>query len=250
MRIILALAAVLPFAALAAESEADKGPWAGEVSAGYVATSGNTETSSTNGKLELIYDSKLWRNTFNASALHSKNTTDAPAPLTGTVDVVTAEQYKAGDKLDFNFTEHDYAFVAVEWELDRFGAIRERTSETLGYGRKILTGPLHTLELEIGGGARQLEAQGSSETSSDSIGRGRIAYRWNFSEASFFGQTVKVESGKNNTSTESVTEVKLTLIGKLFATASFTLRNNSDVPPLTEKTDTITTFGLGWSFGK
>lgn len=227
-----ALLTLIPFAAQAE-------PWSGEVSAGYVATSGNTDTSTSNAKAEIVYATTAWRNTFNALAIHSEQG-----------GLRTTERYAIGDKADFNFTERDYAFVSLEFEKDLFGAVRERTSETVGYGRKILTGPEHLLEAEIGGGARQTEAQGTGEKSSDSIGRGRIAYKWKFSETSHFGQVVKVESGKSNTFTESVTDLKLALVGKLFATASYTLRQNSDVPPLAKKTDTITTVGLGWSFGK
>ena len=220
-------------------------PWSGEASAGVVVTTGNSEGSTANAKGEVVYDSERWRNTFNASALN----TTATDPVTGT-DTRTAERYLAGNKADFNFTDHDYAFLALEYELDRFGPVRERSSETAGYGRKILTGPAHTLEAELGAGTRQTEAQVTEEKDSDAIGRGRVAYKWNFSETSNFSQTAKVESGDSNTFVESVTELRVSLVGKLFALGSYTLRNNSEVPPGAQKTDTITTVSLGWSFGK
>lgn len=232
-------AVLIPLALASAPYAAQAQPWSGEVSAGYVATSGNTDTSTSNAKAEVVYTQKAWRNTFNALAINSEQ-----------AGLRTTERYAFGDKADINLTEHDYAFLSVEFEKDLFGAVRERTSETAGYGRKILTGPEHTLEAEIGGGARQTEAQGTGEKASDTIGRGRLAYKWKFTETSHFGQVVKVESGESNTFTEAVTDLKLALVGKLFATASYTLRQNSDVPPLAKKTDTITTIGLGWSFGK
>jgi len=249
MKLHFGCAALLLLGALSGPSLAVE-PWSGEVGAGYIATSGNSENRSVNAKGELVFTSERWRNTLNAAALHSQQT-DAVTHE----NVVSAERYTAGDKLDFNFTERDYAFVALEWEKDLVGPIRERMSETAGYGRKVLTGPAHLLELELGAGARQTETQVTPEApvaveSDDAIGRGRVAYRWNFTEASHFGETVKVESGKSNTTLESVTELKLTLVGKLFALASYTLRQNSDVPAGTKKTDTITTFSLGWSFGK
>lgn len=230
------------FGAVAADPPS---PWSGEASAGVVVTTGNSESSTANAKGEVVHASRLWRNTFNAAALRSEQT-DA---LTGD-DVVTAERYAVGNKTDFNFTDRDYAFLALEFEKDLVGPVRERTSETTGYGRKILTGPAHLLEAELGAGARQTEAQVTEEKNSDLIGRGRLAYKWNFSETSHFGETIKVESGDSNTTSESVTELRLSLVGKLFALASYTVRTNSDVPPGTRKTDTITAFSLGWSFGK
>ena len=220
-------------------------PWSGEASAGLVVTSGNSRSETINAKGEVVYKSERWRNTFNAGAIKSEQT-DA---VTG-LDVKTAERYLVGNKTDFNFTDRDYAFLALEYEKDLIGPIRERASETVGYGRKVLTGPEHLLELEIGGGARQTEAQVTAEKNDDLIGRGRVAYKWNFSETSYLGETTKVESGESNTFTESVTELRVSLVGKLFALASYTARNNSDVPPGTKKTDTITAISLGWTFGK
>ena len=220
-------------------------PWSGEVSAGTVVTTGNTESSTLNAKGEVVYQSTRWRNTSNGSVIRTE-TTD---PVTNT-DVVTAERYLAGNKTDFNFDERNYAFVALEFEKDLVGPVRERASETVGYGRKILLGPTHLLEAELGGGARQTEEQGTRAQDDDLIGRFRAAYKWNFSETSYFGETVKVESGDSNTTSESVSELRVSLIGKLFALASYTVRTNSDVPPGTKKTDTITAMSLGWTFGK
>jgi putative salt-induced outer membrane protein len=242
----LMLLAAVPGAALAQDAPPPPPPpWSGELSAGSTVTTGNSESSTINAKGELVYQSKIWRNTFNGNAIRTE-TTD---PVTDE-DVVTAERYLAGNKTDFNFTERDYAFLALEFEKDLVGPTRERTSETVGYGRKVLTGPAHLLEAELGAGARQTEEQGTGMKDSDPIGRFRAAYKWNFSETSYFGETVKVESGDSNTTTESVSELRVSLIGKLFALGSYTVRSNTDVPVGTRKTDTITSLSLGWTFGK
>jgi len=242
------LAAVAPGLAAAADNPPPP-PWSGEVTAGLVATEGNSETRTANARAEVIYASEAWRNTFNAAAIQSQAT--QTNELTGQEEnEVTAERYSLGNKSDFNFTEVDYAFLQLEYEKDLIGGVRERTSETVGYGRKVLTGPAHLLEVEAGLGARQTEEQGTGIGADDAILRGRLGYKWNFSETSFFGETIKAESGESNTFTESVTELRLSLIGKLFALGSYTIRANTDVPAGTKKTDTITAFSLGWTFGK
>ena len=214
-------------------------PWSGDLAAGFLATSGNSETRSLNGKLALVYDRDVWQNSFAASALGSSDN-----------DTTTAERYTVGDKLDYNFSEQDYWFGTVEWEKDLFGGIRERTSETVGYGRNVLTGPVHLLDLEIGAGARQTEANVTGERESELIGRLAGKYAWTLSETSAFVQTLKVESGDSNTFTESVSELKLAIVGNLHAMLSYTVRNNSDVPAGTDKTDTFTAVNLSYSFGK
>ena len=256
LRALLLLSILAPFSVHAADPPpAPKSPWSGDVTAGLVSTSGNSKTSTANAKAQVVYTQQWWKNTFDASALKSEQTTRDAVTFVET-ESVTAERYLLGNKTDFNLTEVDYLFLQLEFEKDLVGPIRERTSETAGYGRKVLTGPEHFLDLEIGAGMRQTESQivlpaaPAAVKEDDVIGRGRLAYKWQFTEQSHFAETIKVESGDANTFMESVTEARLSLVGKLYAQASYTVRTNSEVPPGTEKTDTITAFSLGWTFGK
>ncbi len=84
----------------------------------------------------------------------------------------------------------------------------------------------------------------------DAIGRAFGKYQWALSETSTFIQTLKVESGAENTFTESVTELKLSVVGNLFAALSYTVKHNSDVPADTKKTDTFSAVNLSYAFGK
>lgn len=211
----------------------------GDAGVGLLSTTGNSESESFNGKLRVDWATEVWKNSFTASAINS-----------GNEEGRTAERYTIGNQLDYNFTPRDYAFGALDWEKDLFGGFRERTSEAVGYGRRVLLGPVHKLDVEIGGGARQTEQQDTGEREDEMIGRLSGEYSWTLSETSAFSQTLKVEYGRENTFTEAVSELKLSIIGNLFAAISFTARNNSDVPPDTKKTDTFTAVNLSYSFGK
>ncbi len=211
--------------------------WAKEVSLGYLAASGNTETESLNGKATLAYKTDQWTNTFVGLAAYSTEQ-----------DETTSERYAASDKFDWNLSETDYLFGALDWEKDLFGGIRERMTETVGYGRHVLAGPVHLLDLEIGAGARQSELDGGDQED-DIIGRLLGKYQWTISESSQFAQAVKVESGEFNTYAESVSELKLTIVGNLFAVLSYTIKHNSEVPDASDKTDTYTAVSLVYTFG-
>lgn len=225
-------------ALLLASGAAHGADWKGEAAAGLLVTSGNSETQSLNGKFALETLTERWKNRFSASGINN-----------GDDEGRSAERYTLGDQLDYNFDPRNYAFGALDWEKDRFGGFRERTSETLGYGRHILTGPVHVLDAEIGAGARQTEAQDTGEEQDEFVGRIGGKYQWTISETSAFLQTLKVESGDENTFTESVSELKLSIVGNLFLSLSFTARNNSDVPADTKKTDTFTAISLAYGFG-
>jgi putative salt-induced outer membrane protein len=247
---LLALATLAAFSAHAQEAgeltpaeqeelAPKKAAWEGQLGLGYLQTDGNSQSSSTNGKVHAEYKKERWKDTFDASGV---NTTGS----TGT----TAERYLASDKIDYLFYEKNYLFVLGEWEKDLFGGTRERTSETAGVGRHFLTGPEHLLDAELGAGARQTKENGTGIKHNEAIGRFNARYEWKFTEKNSFSEAVKSEYGADNVFTESVTALKLAVIGNLSSAISYTLRHNSDVPPGREYIDTETAVNLVYDFGK
>ena len=230
---LIVLLCCLPTAALAEE------PWTGKVSVGFLSTSGNSSSTTLNAATEVIYSVKRIKNTFRASAINGEQE-----------QVRTAERYTVGNQLDYNFDDNNYAFLALDGEKDLFGGVRERTTETVGYGRRILTGPTHKLDAEIGAGARQTLPQGSNQRENDAIGRLSGRYEWIITDTSTFLQTLKLESGEENTFIESISELKLNIVGNVFGSLSYTVRNNSEVPAGTEETDTFTAVNVTYEFGK
>ncbi|NKF23912.1 DUF481 domain-containing protein [Solimonas marina] len=225
---------------MAAQAQEQAAPWSGDISVGYLATTGNSDTSSLNSKFSLVYAQSKWKNTLAASAVN-----------TYADHVSSAENYQAADQLEYNFSTRDYAFASVDWLKDRFASIREQTSETTGYGRHILIGPRHFLDGEVGIGARQQETNDDPRQHDDDfIGRGALKYRWAITDTTSFSQSLKVETGASNTYTESITALKLQIVGNLFTNLSYTVRNNSKAADDTEKTDTEAAVTVSYQFGK
>jgi putative salt-induced outer membrane protein len=227
----LALAAPL----FAAEDKEDD-PLEGNVKFGYLATTGNTETSSLNTSFEAKYVTGDWHHEAIASAINASEN-----------KITTAEAYEAGWKSGWDFSDRDFVFGRLNWRKDRFGGFDTQFSQTVGYGRHIIDTDAHDLQGELGFGARQSEDQ-FGETTNETIGTGALRYKWKFSETSEFGQSLRVEVGSDNTFSESVTSITARLIGALNLVASYTIRSNSDVPVGTEKTDTRTAISLEYTF--
>lgn len=213
-------------------------PWWGEASAGVLTTSGNSETRTANGKVTLDYQRADWRNALLLQAL-----------LAADDGQTTGERYLVTDKVDYTFFEQNYFFAALDFEKDLFGGIRQRTSQTLGLGRHLLTGPAHRLDVELGAGARQQQEQDSLDKDRDLIGRFGLDYQYRINDNSGVRQTVKVESGEANTFTQSVTELKLYVIGNLFTSIMLTVQNNSSVDPGVKHTDSTTALNFSYAFG-
>lgn len=229
---LLALAAP----ALAAAEEEEQSPWAGKALLGYLSTSGNTDNSNLNSAFEISYTSGAWKHMFATAAIHATEDDDT-----------TAEAYEAGWKSERNFSESNYIFGQLDWRKDRFSGYDKQFSQTIGYGRRLIDKEKHKLNAEIGAGARQSDlADGTEE--SETIVRGGLDYTWQLSETAAFAQIIVVESGSANTYTESVTKLSAALVGNLALVASYTIKNNSDVPPLTENTDAFTALSLEYTF--
>jgi len=214
----------------------EESPWSGALSLGYLSTSGNTETTSYNTKFGIGYAADKWTHAFNASANGADDT-----------DTTTAEAYQAGWKSDYSFTENDFIFGTVDWRKDRFSGVDQQLSEAIGYGRRLLDTPNHVLSVGLGVGHRQADlADGTSE--SGVIGRGNIDYNWIFSETAGFDQNIIVESGSDNTYIESVSAVRARLVGNFALVFAYTIKQNSDVPVGSEKTDRLTAISVEYAF--
>jgi putative salt-induced outer membrane protein len=236
LRTIIAACLLVATPVLAAEEEAPTSPWAGKASLGYLATSGNTENSNLNTGFEVGYTAGQWVHLFDASAIYADEDSDT-----------TAEAYAAGWKSERKLSDVNFLFGRLDWRKDRFSGYDTQFSQTLGYGRRLINGEKHKLNGELGAGARQSDlADGSTE--SETILTGGLYYSWQLSETATFTQDVLAESGSENTYFESKTALSARLVGNLALVASYTIKNNSDVPPGTEKTDTFTALALEYGF--
>ena len=217
-------------------AEEDEGPWSGTLSLGYLATSGNTDTTSYNTKFQVGYTRNDWEHQLAGSSTGAEDS-----------GATTAENYNLGWRSAYNFTEHDFVFGTIDWRKDRFAGVTEQMSYAINYGRRVIDNERHLLALGIGVGYRDSDrADGTS--SANAIGRGSLLYNWNWTETSGFEQALVAESGSDNTYIESVSAVRTRLIGGFNLVLSYTIKNNSDVPVGTDKTDTQTAVSIEYEF--
>ncbi|MGB1581573.1 MAG: DUF481 domain-containing protein, partial [Nevskiales bacterium] len=122
------------------------GQWSGHADLGYSSSSGNSETSHLDAAFGLQYEIAPWTHIFEIATLQEQE---------GGQD--SADRLEAEYKTKYAVSGVSYVFGDLIYERDDFGGVRVRTSETVGYGRKLLNTDVHTLEAELGLGARQSE---------------------------------------------------------------------------------------------
>jgi len=225
---------VAPLTAVAEEQ--DESGWSGAVRLGYLATSGNTDTDNLNARFELGYATGRWAHAGFAAALGAREE-----------DRTTAEAYELGARTTFDFNPYDYTFARLNWRKDKFSGYDEQFSQAVGYGRRLINRPRQTLNTEIGAGARQATLR-DGERQSEAILRLGSDYEFRFTATSSFKFDLSMESGADNTFTEAVSAVRTQLLGRLGLVVSYTVRNNSSVPPGTSRTDTYSALSLEYMF--
>ena len=114
-------------AAFVVTSSAVAGEWDGSVEAGYLASQGNSKTSSANAAFVANYKLESWTHSLKASA--NASSTD---------EATTGERYTAGVKSALAISDFDYLYGTVDFDKDRFGGFSQRLSESVGYGRQII----------------------------------------------------------------------------------------------------------------
>lgn len=210
--------------------------WSGNVQFGAVQTTGNTDSSTADGKFKVNYVQQAWQNTLRMSDLY-----------TATNGATTAQSWMGSNQARYSFTKHNYVFGLINAQAVRFSGYDYQVSEVLGLGRRVYDTPRQTLDVEAGAGARQSKLTGGSQ---DDVAVGRLGagYSFDITSHSDFHQHLSAEIGKNNTYFESVSSLKLAIYGALSANLSYTISHNTNVPAGTSKTNTITAVALEYGF--
>jgi len=220
----------------ATKKAAPKEGWQGSVSLGYLATTGNTNTRSLNAQALAGYKSGPWQDLLSLQALQSSEN-----------GVTTAENYDLNGQSDYSFTDMDYIFGMADYLRDTFSGYQRRTSEILGYGRRLLATDTQQLDLEFGAGARQ--TRNTNDTSDNGLVEMLAAnYLWKFAEKSNFSENLSVVHGTDSTFTQSVTALTTNLAGDFALSLSYSVKHNSTVLPGFKNTDTITAVSLVYTF--
>ncbi|HEX7382199.1 MAG TPA: DUF481 domain-containing protein [Nevskiaceae bacterium] len=214
-------------------------PWAATATLGYLSTHGNTNSTSANFKGALGHNWDEWANVLRGQANYASDN-----------HAVSAQSWEVGDQLRRALSEREYLFGFVDYLNDRFAGVNERISEAVGYGRRVFESPRQELDLDGGVGLNQQREFGQDQFVTQPMAVFGGAYRFRISDHAQFIQTVLVEAGTKNTYINPVSELKLTIIGNLFATLDYELRYNTSVPEGSVHTDTIQTVNIGYSFGK
>ncbi len=216
-------------------SKADS-TWKADAELGYVKTTGNTDTESTNLKMRAENERVDWKHSFQFETVRNSDTN-------GT----TAERYFASAKTAYNINQDSYAFGKLQYVDDRFSGYDYQASAVLGYGYHIYKTETLKWDAELGAGIRENKPESAVATSEGLIYLG-TDLQWQISKSAQFREEIDIEAGEDSTVSKSVTALKTKINSSLASKITYTVRHNSKVPVGKKKTDTETGISLVYTF--
>ncbi len=221
--------------------------WSGSVAAGYVAVSGNSDSSTANFKGELNYDQDRWHHSALATALGASQDNET-----------SAEAYKAQLKTKYDLNPTIYTFGLAEYNKDRFSAYDYQIYEVGGLGWRVYRSATQELNLEAGVGATQSKLRqpdppnpplpSGERDVNEVISRLGGDYHWHISPTAMFSQMLATSIGSDNTYIESLTSLKVSVVGDVGLVLGYLVKHNTDVQPGVDKTDTQASVSLEYKF--
>ncbi len=226
---------LLPLAllALAAPVCAD---WTPTAELGVVNTTGNSDTTSANGKFALKGTDELWTHEYFLAALRAESD-----------DELTANRLELGGKTARRLGERQYLGFAARHERDDFSAYEHQSTLALNYGAWLVKEEGRSFQIEGGPGLRhaRLAEGGGSET--DALLRGHADYEHRITASTRFFNTLLVEATPDNTFAQNDIGIAVSINKTLALKAALQARHNTEAPAGLERTDTLTSINIVWS---
>jgi putative salt-induced outer membrane protein YdiY len=245
--VFLALTVVGFCAGAAAETEK---PWDLAVELGAIATSGNTEATTIQARIEAKQNLTNWQNHYILSALFKED----QITLDDDTKAVekTAEKYFGSIKSAYQLArEHSNLFVFGSHTEDKFGSYLKYSTIAIGYGARLFETDNITLDAEVGPGyfrGDKVVVDEITEKESGALLRGAANFNWQVTESAVFVQTLSVESAQDNTRTVAESSLATRINGSLQLKVGLNIANDSDVAPDKERTDTTSYINLVYKF--
>ena len=226
--LVLSLLALLPVSAHA--------QWKPTAELGVVNTTGNSDTTSVNGKFALSGEDEAWTHDYYLSALRAESS-----------DELTANRSELGAKAARKLGERSYLGGVARYENDDFSAYRYQATLALNYGIEAFKDDKRRLLLEAGPGLRRARLADSGGSEQDALLRGFADYQHQLTDTTHFFNTLLVESAQDNTFLQNDIGIAVSINRSLALKAALQARHNTDVPDDSERTDTLASVNIVWS---
>ncbi|WP_298772897.1 YdiY family protein [uncultured Shewanella sp.] len=212
-----------------------------EIEGGFQLNTGNTNTTSFNGRTKLVYDTTTAKQEATMKAYYAADSQSA-----------TSERYDL--QLQSNYKlDSGYVFGRGDGTWDRFGSYTRIYTLSSGYGFDAVSNSKTKLSLEVGPGYRYnlaiaTDSEPNPSANKDIILRSAAIFEFKMQEYTSLNAALTSEVGADNNTLGLDVSYKNTLFQDWAFTIGTVMKYTQIVPEGTKQTDTITTIGLLYTF--
>jgi putative salt-induced outer membrane protein len=217
--------------------------WFGNAEISYAGTSGNTDTSSFGGAMEVNYKPSPWL--FALKAAYIRASSDS---------ILTAETFAGGMKASRELTPRLDVFAGALYYRNTFAGIASRYGGEVGAGYKVINEKALWLRLQAGFGYAHEDPVDAfpaiNPAFSYATAQAGFDFGWKFSKNAAVTEVFSFTDNLDNTNDwylRSTTAITASLTSIFALKASFTYLYDNEPPiriPAYDQTDTITAIGL------
>lgn len=247
-RSLLLVPAMLCAALAVAARAADAPPppesrWYGSAQAGVVNSSGTTDTTAANAKLDLARTDGPWKNKVYVNALYSKNN-----------GILGGESIEGRYELDRRITARLFWFGSADLMRDRFSGFNYQATLAGGIGYKFIDSGATRLDGIVGIGYQRLQPQilvinPSGEviertnlaSEGDAVAIAGLDFAHQFTKSTAVTDKLLIMSGSLNTSIANDLALTVAMSDRLALSFGFGIRDNTKPAAGVKKVNTLTT---------
>lgn len=209
--------------------------WSGKAEVSYVGTSGNTDTSSLGGSVQVDYRPQPWEFTLKGAVIQAE-----------TDDVTTAESFAVDFRASRLLSERWDVFGETLYYKNEFAGIESRYGARGGAGYKLLLGPVHHLKFDAALGFISEDPVIGEEDDFPTL-TGGVHYKWVFSPTAEFTDDFVITQNLDDSDDlvyGNVAAVTASLTKVLSLKAAYAILYDNQPVLGFEERDTITSFAL------
>lgn len=238
MKKLIASALVLSAMSASVFAEDDK-TWSATAELGGTMTTGNTDTSTLVGKLDVTHNLSDWKNNYYADILYSEDD-----------DEKTASRWKVGAKGAYILDESSSLFVLGEYEEDEFSGYDSVSSLVGGYSKNFYKTDTVTFDGDLGPGITLFDVENGSSEKTGILHIG-LTYENALSATSKFTQVLISDvafEDEKSTLSRSETSITANIMGELAMKLGFIVSHDNNPIDDKKSVDTETTITLLYTF--
>lgn len=225
------------------------GKWRASAEVGVLIRSGNTDSRSWKGKIDLQRDTLMWRHRGIIDYYRQERKTFEGETVTDADRLFLSGQ----SNRKFEALSHSSFFVYGSYEDDALNSFEYQSTIAGGFGTRYVFNDDMFADFEIGPGVSFDKRRDTGETDTDLIVRLATNFDWQISETSRFTQLISTEIGDDNTRSRAVSALTANLNSRLALRLSLTLTHNTTVfeqpnGRIPEKLDTETAVTIVYTF--